>query len=208
MSRDSFCAARCITALCCTLLLREVVKRALNGMAVGRYTILTYQARVPVGEHNLPEIPAGMLDGSGHFKGVAAEEMEEECDIVISEEELIDLTELAYGSRWRGMIPSAGGCDEFIRLFLFRRQVEQQTLDDLEGRLTGLREEGERIKLHIIPLEEAWRATPDGKALSAMALYDRLGSAGKLPTQIVTPETAPGQCTTQSHVLTQQPVGH
>ena len=73
-------------------------------MAVGRYTILTYQARVPVGEHNLPEIPAGMLDGSGHFKGVAAEEMEEECDIVISEEELIDLTELAYGSRWRGMI--------------------------------------------------------------------------------------------------------
>ena len=36
------------------------------------YTIVTYQARVPVGDHNLPEIPAGMLDGSGNFKGVAA----------------------------------------------------------------------------------------------------------------------------------------
>lgn len=36
------------------------------------YTIMTCQARVPVGDHNLPEIPAGMLDGSGNFKGVAA----------------------------------------------------------------------------------------------------------------------------------------
>jgi hypothetical protein len=41
------------------------------------YTILTYQARVPVGCHNLPEVPAGMLDGSGNFKGVAADEIAE-----------------------------------------------------------------------------------------------------------------------------------
>lgn len=41
------------------------------------YTILTYQARVPVGSHNVPEIPAGMLDGSGNFKGVAADEIAE-----------------------------------------------------------------------------------------------------------------------------------
>ena len=41
------------------------------------YTILTYQARVPVGIHNLPEVPAGMLDGSGNFKGVAADEIAE-----------------------------------------------------------------------------------------------------------------------------------
>jgi hypothetical protein len=53
--------------------------------------------------------PAGMLDGSGNFRGVAAEEIQEECHIVISENELVDLTELAFGDRWRGMIPSAGG---------------------------------------------------------------------------------------------------
>ena len=34
------------------------------------YTVLTRQARVPMGTANLPEIPAGMLDGSGNFKGV------------------------------------------------------------------------------------------------------------------------------------------
>ena len=89
----------------------------------------------------------------------------------------MDLTDLAYGNRWRGMIPSAGGCDEFIRLYMFHRQVrmtspprpsararadrgcariggteacsvsrggrqvERSVIQELEGRLTGLREE-------------------------------------------------------------------
>lgn len=39
------------------------------------YTILTYQARVPVGMSMMPEVPAGMLDGSGNFRGLAAEEI-------------------------------------------------------------------------------------------------------------------------------------
>lgn len=43
-----------------------------------QYTILTYQARVPAGCSNLPEIPAGMMDGRGNFRGVAAEELAEE----------------------------------------------------------------------------------------------------------------------------------
>jgi hypothetical protein len=77
-------------------------------MSRSRYTILTCQARIPAAHSNLPEVPAGMLDGSGNFKGVAAEEIQEECHIVIAEAELIDLTALAYGDRWRGMYPSAG----------------------------------------------------------------------------------------------------
>lgn len=35
------------------------------------------------------------------------------------------MTELAYGDQWRGMIPSAGGCDEFIKLYMFRRSVDR-----------------------------------------------------------------------------------
>ena len=145
------------------------------------HTIMTYQARVPVGIHNLPEVPAGMLDGSGNFRGVAADEIAEECDIVISEDELVDLTELSYGDKWKGMLPSAGGCDEFIRLYVFRREVEREVLSELEGRLTGLRSEGERIKLHIVPLQEAWRLSPDAKLLSCLTLYDKLKAEGKLP---------------------------
>lgn len=163
------------------------------------YTILVRQARVPIGKHSMPEIPAGMLDGSGHFKGVAvsqhanspcagaaslcpnqilcflqAEEIAEECNLVISEDELVDLTELAYGSQYRGIIPSSGGCDEFYRVFVFRRAVEQAVISELQGRLTGLLEEGEYIKLEIIPLSELWKTTPDAKALCALSLLNFL----------------------------------
>lgn len=154
------------------------------------YTVLVRQARVPVGYHSLPEIPAGMLDGSGHFKGVAAEEIAEECNIVIGEDELIDLTELAYGDSYRGIIPSSGGSDEFYRMFVFRREVEPGVLTELQGRLTGLLEEGEHIKLEIIPLGDLWKSTPDAKALCALALFDCLGEQGMLPESARTPQTA------------------
>lgn len=151
------------------------------------YTILTHQARVPCGVSDLPEIPAGMLDGSGHFKGVAAEEIQEECHIVISEDELIDMTQLAYGDQWNGMIPSAGGCDEFIKLYMFRRSVEPQVIKDLEGRLTGLPDEGERIKLHLVKLHDLWKETPDAKALSALTLFSELKREGRIPQRLVDP---------------------
>ena len=50
---------------------------------------------------------------------------------------------VADGKQWQGMLPSAGGCDEFVRLYCFRRKVEPAMIKELEGRLTGLRDEGE-----------------------------------------------------------------
>lgn len=38
--------------------------------------------------------------------------MNEETLLQIKEEDLFDLTEMAYGNKFRGMYPSAGGCDE------------------------------------------------------------------------------------------------
>jgi len=71
------------------------------------------------------------------------------------------------------MYTSAGGCDEFLRLFVFREIVTQQYLDSLKGKLTGNREEGELITLKIVPLSCLWREAPDAKALSALYLYDK-----------------------------------
>jgi hypothetical protein len=115
-------------------------------MSRSRYTILTCQARIPAAHSNLPEVPAGMLDGSGNFKGVAAEEIQEECHIVISEDELIDLTALAYGDRWRGMYPSAG-----VRACVW-------TGDDVDGRRWSLRvlqSEGGVLTKHHHPCRAA-----------------------------------------------------
>ena len=84
---------------------------------------------------------------------------------------LVDMTALAYGEKFEGMYPSVGACDEFIRLFLFKRVMchgrsgrvakktslhnssrsarmdrPQRDIAALEGRLMGLREENEKIQ--------------------------------------------------------------
>ncbi len=153
----------------------------LRGPAVGmlivlscegkEYTVLTSQARIPIGLRT-PEIAAGMLDGSGDFVGAAAREIEEEVGMKISSEKLVDLTEWAFSGMWPGAFPSAGACDEFIRLFLFEGEISREKLDELNGRLAGLAEQHEYITVSVIPLEELPRSTPDMKALSAYCLYE------------------------------------
>jgi ADP-sugar diphosphatase len=143
------------------------------------FTIITLQPRVPTGLFNFPEIPAGMLDHSGDFAGIAAKEMKEECGLNISDKDpcLVDLTEFAYGDRFRGVYPSAGGCDEFMRLFVYHKDVPQEKLDKLKGKLTGNRDHGELITLKIVPLADLWKEAPDSKALSALYLYDKFKQA-------------------------------
>ena len=65
------------------------------------------------------------------------------------------MTDLTYGAaedgsrRYKGMYPTVGASDEFIRLFLFRKTVTQAELRDLQGRLTGCVEEGEVISTQV-----------------------------------------------------------
>jgi ADP-sugar diphosphatase len=106
-----------------------IVLRASDDKEKGDRVLFTLQPRVPVPSAQLPELPAGMLDGSGSFSGTAAQEIEEETGerfllfcvysmhvyllcipgLKIKEDELVDMTELAYGDKWRGVYPSAGG---------------------------------------------------------------------------------------------------
>jgi ADP-sugar diphosphatase len=140
------------------------------------YTIITLQPRVATGNFCFPELPAGMLDGSGNFSGVAADEMRDETGIDITSDKLFDMTEAIYGkdSEFRGVYPSAGGCDEFVRIFLYRKKVSREELEGFRGKLTGERELGEKITLMIIPLARLPWYTPDVKALSAFALINCL----------------------------------
>jgi len=153
-----------------------------QGEGSKEYTVVTRQPRVPVGEDSFPEIPAGMVDGDRNFKGKAISELKEETGIDIREDNLVDLTQLAYGNDHHhgGMIPSAGGCDEFLRLFLYRANCSEEFLSTLQGRLTGLRSHGELITLEVLELDQLWRITPDAKALSALWLYKQLEKEGQL----------------------------
>jgi len=137
------------------------------------WVLCTNQARVPVGDFLL-EVPAGMIDEKGNFKGQVALEMKEETGIEIQEKNLIDLTELAYKGKFSGIMPSPGGCDEYLKLFVYREVVSLEKIKELEGKLTGVIEQGEYISLRVLALENLWLQTCDVKALCSLYLYEKL----------------------------------
>lgn len=163
------------------------------------YVLLTVQPRIPTGSLGFVELPAGMIDGDSNFAGVAAKEIEEELGMVIKQDELTCLTDKvgeirrardAKGVGGDGgrrpdpaksedipfaMYPSAGGCDEYIKIFSHERRVPRSTLNEWEGKYGGLREEGEMITLKVVPLADLWlEGAMDSKALAAVALYNKV----------------------------------
>lgn len=131
-----------------------------------------------------------MLDDSGSFAGGAAKEIQEETGLSIPQDELVDMTSLALlaaqnpeneETLQKAVYPSAGGSDEFIPVFYCEKSMSRQEIEGLQGRLTGLRQEGEKITLKIVPLKDLWKeGVRDGKTLAAWALYRGLRDEGKL----------------------------
>jgi len=127
-----------------------------------KFVVLTSQERVPVGEKELIELPAGMMDGSNEFSSKAASEIKEECGMELKED---TLHELGY------IYPSPGGCDERVRLLLHECNMTKIEIEAMKGRTGGLKEEGESIVLVIMKLEDILYKCQDAKALSAYALF-------------------------------------
>jgi ADP-sugar diphosphatase len=159
-----------------------------------KQVILTVQPRIAAGSLAFTEIPAGMLDANtSSFAGKAAQEIKEEADLEVKESELLDMTKLALSdvqaddahaaeTLEESMYPSPGACDEFMPLMLCQKRLSRTHMESLKGKATGLRDEGEQIKLKLVPLNRLWReAARDGKALAALSLYENLKRDGKLP---------------------------
>jgi ADP-sugar diphosphatase len=148
------------------------------------YVILTVQPRIPAGSLAFVELPAGMLDDNGTFTGAAAKEIKEETGLEIREEDLVDMTKLANQRAddvtneeglQEAVYPSPGGSDEFIPVFLLRKRMSRIEIEGLKGKLTGLRDHGEKITLRLCHLDDLWNvAARDGKTLAAVALYEGL----------------------------------
>ncbi|KAL9112834.1 MAG: hypothetical protein Q9227_002911 [Pyrenula ochraceoflavens] len=161
-----------------------------KGFKDEKYTILTVQPRIAAGSLAFVEIPAGMLDDSGTFAGKAAEEIKEEVGLEVPQSELVDMTALAMEANTtdageenlqKAVYPSSGGSDEFVPLLLWEKEMERKEIEQLKGKLTGLRDHGEKITLHLCPLQDMWKAgARDGKTLAAFALYNGLKKEGKI----------------------------
>ncbi|KAF9633037.1 hypothetical protein BFW01_g3900 [Lasiodiplodia theobromae] len=149
-----------------------------------RFVIMTEQPRVPAGSLAFLEIPAGMMDDDkANFGGTAAKEIEEETGLIVPRDELKDLTALALSKvenptgeeLANAMYPSPGGCDEYIALFLWEKVLDRQLMEQIKGRLSGLRSQGEMVRITLIPYEELWsHGARDAKTLAAWALYESL----------------------------------
>jgi ADP-sugar diphosphatase len=146
-----------------------------------RYVVLAEQPRIPAGSLAFLEIPAGMIENDT-FSGAAAKEVEEETGFMIPLGELVNMTELALQNSEHAetnlrnaMYPSPGGCDESIGLFLWEKELDRQEIEDLRGKLTGLRKQDEMITLRVKPYEDLWKeGVRDAKTLAAWALYEGL----------------------------------
>ncbi|OHX00559.1 NUDIX domain-containing protein [Colletotrichum incanum] len=156
-----------------------------------RYVVLTVQPRVPVGSLSFVELPAGMVDDNGSFAGAAAKEIKEELGLEIHESELTCLSKLAGAGRSAGneideglaeaMYPSAGGCDEFVTLYSHERRISRGELKEWSGKLTGLRDHGEKITLKLVAMKDLWReGARDAKCLAALSLWEGLRREGRL----------------------------
>jgi len=148
-----------------------------------RYVVMTEQARIPAGSLSFMEIPAGMLDpkDGNKFDGAAAREIKEEIGLVLKEEDLTNMTEIALKGEQtdellqRAMYPSPGGCDEYISIFLWEREMDRMQIEGLRGRLTGIRSEKERITVRLLNYEKLLQVgARDVKTLAAWALYEYL----------------------------------
>lgn len=135
------------------------------------YTVLTVQHRPATGFYEYAEMPAGMLDGSGNFAGVAAKELDEELHLKINEKDLVDLSALA--GHTNGYWPSPGACDETIRHFYFTKDVSAEELAEMNGKATGALGENEQITLKIVELDSLPRI-PDAKTCLAYYQYREL----------------------------------
>lgn len=119
--------------------------------------VLTEQFRVgALGKTDNPwllEIVAGLIDKDESPEQVAHREAEEEAG-------------LAFTALWpvTRYFPSPGGSDELVHLFVGRCDSQGA------GGVHGLEEEGEDIRVHVWPLEDALAAVRDGRINNAASI--------------------------------------
>ena len=113
----------------------------------------------------LMEIIAGMIDTDETAEAVAIRESKEEAGLELDSVSLV----MSY-------LSSPGSIHEQVSIFL-----AETDLGDVGG-THGLAEEGEDIRVHVVPVDEAFRMLDDGRicnALSIIALqWLRLRRAG------------------------------
>jgi hypothetical protein len=140
------------------------------------YTLLVQQEGVPDSLAAIGEMPAGIIDEDGNFKGALAKDILEKAGMEIKLSDLVDVTEAIYKDGTPNMFPSCGA-KNFDKVFVLQ---ERTTVEDLKKLETSLGEQSEGgLKLYLEPLENE-ETTPDNPAHPAVGLYEKLMTSGAI----------------------------
>lgn len=131
------------------------------------YAVCVKQLRMPTGGM-LIEAPAGTIEFDDDPLLTAIREIEEETGFAIKPPDLI-----SFGGRYL----SPGACPEKMYFYACEISLTGAEIEKLQGKNTGLEEEGEDLRLHLIPLLDLPRETEDAK--SALAYYMYIDWKGK-----------------------------
>ena len=140
------------------------------------HVVLIKSAMLALGDPYYVQIPAGMTDCEDNIRAVAIREGKEETSIDFEDGgELINLCNLlSLPGANRGLLglsASPGACDEKIHLFVYRKKVSNEFIANLQGLVTGLPGENERLKLEVVPFEKLPLVTYDMKTMAAYLMY-------------------------------------
>ena len=120
-----------------------VIVPVIENVDTGICRFLMVRQRRSGNGHNSLEFPAGMLDDEvAHPAKVAIKELKEETGLDLKENELIPLTD-------KPLYSSPGLSDESIFFYAAHVLLTNEEMEDLNGRLTGVSEEGERIRVEL-----------------------------------------------------------
>ncbi|RMZ75822.1 hypothetical protein DV737_g5124, partial [Chaetothyriales sp. CBS 132003] len=76
---------------------------------------------------------------------------------------------------------SPGGSDEFIPVLAARKRLNRRQIEELQGKMTGLRDKGEKITLKLVRLKDLWKVgARDAKTVAAWGLWEGLRREGKV----------------------------
>uniref|UniRef100_A0A6C0KY67 Nudix hydrolase domain-containing protein n=1 Tax=viral metagenome TaxID=1070528 RepID=A0A6C0KY67_9ZZZZ len=113
-----------------------------------KYVVMCEQLRFAAGRH-MKELPAGMKDSrTRSLKGPILDEIAQETGIIVNEDDN-NLKKLG-----KKIYPSPGGCDEAIDLWLYETDVTKDKMREMLTNTFGCAEEYEKIKLHLIKVDE------------------------------------------------------
>jgi ADP-sugar diphosphatase len=129
-----------------------------------KYLLLVKQRRIAEGGYTY-EHPAGMVDGTKTPLEIAVMEVKEETGIIVTENDLIDL------SPNKRLFPSTGTSDEAMYFYFCEIELDKKDIESFENKEMGTEYEFERITTHVYPFVEGHHKINNSNGLLLNYLY-------------------------------------